>query len=144
MPDPTLLLQPIAGLFLLTFIVWLFMYYKRLSYIHHHKINAQALMKPEDVNALLPDEVNLASNNLKNLFEMPVIFYALCGFLMVCHQVDIVDVILAWAFLLCRVLHSVIHCQKDHSTVLRFGVYVVSSVVLWVMVLKFCWWVFLG
>lgn len=36
-----------------------------------------------DQYLILPASVNHASNNLKNLFELPVVFYALCAVLLV-------------------------------------------------------------
>ncbi len=66
-----------------------------------------------DQYLILPASVNHASNNLKNLFELPVVFYALCAVLLVSQSVDAVYLYCAWAFVGLRVLHSLIHCTVN-------------------------------
>jgi len=69
-----LLIQPIIALMLLTMIVWLYMYYLRISYTLNNNISAQDLSSPEQCHLVLPDFINQPSNNLKNLFEAPLFF----------------------------------------------------------------------
>ena len=87
-----LLIQPVISLMLLTMCVWLYMYYLRISYTLKNNINAQRLASPEECTAVLPDFINQPSNNLKNLFEAPVIFYVICLLVIITNQVDIVFV----------------------------------------------------
>jgi hypothetical protein len=62
-----------------------------------------------------------------------VVFYALCLLLYVTAMADTIDVVAAWGFLLFRVLHSAIQCTFNR-VMLRFGVYMVSALILWFMV----------
>ena len=113
----------------LTLMVWLFMYYKRLSYVTKHRILADELCTPEKVNSLLPESVNAPSNNLKNLFEMPVIFYVVIFIAATIPDHTIISNIAAWSFLFFRVIHSFIHCL-DGKVLPRFIVYILSTLSL--------------
>lgn len=111
------------------------MFVRRMSYIATQKLDAQDMKTPAGVESLIPDEVGASSHNLRNLFEVPVIFYAVCLYLMLVGQVDQIHVYCAWIFLIFRVLHSLIHCSYN-DVIHRFAVYIVSCVALWVMVLR--------
>ena len=139
--NQTLILQPVVALFLLTVLVWVFMYARRLSFILANNVDPQSLATPDQLNAGIPANINSASHNLKNLFELPVVFYALCAFLLLSQQVDEVYLYAAWAFSGLRVLHSLIHCTVNIVT-LRFAAYSLSSLALWFMVVRLAWSVF--
>lgn len=130
-----LLIQPVIALMLLTMLVWCYMYYLRISFTLKNKIDAQKLASPEQISAALPELVNQPSNNLKNLFEAPVIFYVTCILVTITNNVDTVFVYLAWAYVLLRIIHSLIHCTFN-NVMARFCVYFASSILLWIMVLK--------
>ncbi len=130
-----LIVEPVVSLFLLTGIVWVVMYIHRLSYMFAHKIDPQSVATPELMSASLPAHINFASNNLKNLFEMPVVFYAVCAFLLLTQRVDALFLNTAWAYVGLRALHSWIHCTVK-SVKLRFTAYFLSSLVLWFMVAR--------
>jgi len=129
------ILQPMFALILLTFVVWAVMYVQRFRFIIANKIPPQSAASPEMLNATLPEHINRPSNNLKNLFELPVIFYALCLALFAMQQADALFINLAWAFVLLRAAHSAIHCSVN-IVPLRFTAYLFSSIVLWVMALR--------
>ncbi len=129
------LMQPFFGMMLLTLLVWVLMYVRRLSFLQREGLDAQAFVTPEKITALVPDNTNATSNNLKNLFEMPVIFYALCLYLESHQLVDGIYVMLAYGFLIFRVFHSAIHCTYNR-VMHRFGCYLLSSVLLWGMLLR--------
>ncbi|MDN0077590.1 MAPEG family protein [Crenobacter sp. SG2303] len=129
------LLYPVLSLMLLTLLVWVYMYALRLRYLVTKRIPSQQIATPERINAMLPEHINRPSNNLKNLFELPVIFYATCSLLLALHHADAVFVQLAWAYVALRALHSAIQCTINHVP-LRFTAYLASSIVLWAMVIR--------
>ncbi|MGS2719417.1 MAPEG family protein [Paraglaciecola aestuariivivens] len=133
-----LLIQPVVVMMLLTMCVWCYMYYLRIGYSIKNKIHSQKLATPEKCNLLLPEAVNQPSNNLKNLFEMPVIFYVVSILFVISDKVDMPTVYLAWAYVMLRFVHSLIHCVLNH-VLGRFVSYFMSSIVLWVMVCKFAY-----
>ncbi|TAH45195.1 MAG: hypothetical protein E6Q43_01200 [Dokdonella sp.] len=128
------LVQPLLALMLLTLLVWLVMYVRRIGYMRANRISAQQLSTP-DKRSLLSEPVNRPSNNLINLFEMPVLFYALCLLLMASNQVDALYVQLAWAFVGLRALHSLIQCTVN-IVIWRFVAYLLSSLVLAAMIIR--------
>jgi hypothetical protein len=131
----TAIFGPFLAMLLLTFAVWLLMYIRRLGFIRANKIEAQELTTPQRAAALIPEPVSYPAYNLQNLFELPVVFYAVCIYLYVVEQVDAVHVYAAWLFFGGRVVHSVIHCTRN-VVMLRFLAYLVSAVALWFIVVR--------
>jgi hypothetical protein len=134
MPSTELAL-PMLGMMILTLLVWVFMFIRRISYAQSNKIDIEDFKTPADVQALIPDAESAPGNNLKNLFELPILFYAICLYLTVTLQVDSLYVNCAWAFLVLRVLHSLIHCTYN-KVAHRFAVYMLSGIALWIMVVR--------
>jgi hypothetical protein len=125
-------LQPVLAMFFLTFTVWLVMYIQRFRYMAANKIKPQRIATPEAVATLLPEWVNRPSDNLKNLFEMPVLFYALCGILISMQTNDETLIIMAWVYVGLRAVHSLVHCTINIVS-LRFIAYLLSSLTLFGM-----------
>jgi hypothetical protein len=130
-----LILQPMLGMMILTAIVWFFMYAKRIPAMKRARVPAQTYTTPEKAIELLPDSVNYPAYNLKNLFELPVLFYALCLVLYVTATVDLTYVVSAWVFFVIRVLHSFVHCTSN-VVMLRFYLYCISALALWFMLVR--------
>lgn len=123
------ILEPALAMVVLTFVVWVVMYVLRLGFISTKKLDVQLLSSPEKMSAALPERVNNAANNLKNLFEVPVLFYVLCFYIAVAGISSEILVTLAWTYVSLRALHSLVHCSVN-IVKLRFTFYFVSCVVL--------------
>lgn len=128
------ILTPMIAMMLLTFAVWLYMFWLRISSMQSMKINAEKL-KHRKGKEILGDDINAPSENLQNLFELPVLFYAVCITLFVTQKVDPLYLNLAYAFVVFRVFHSLIHCSYN-QVMHRFGVYMLSSVALFTMIIR--------
>lgn len=130
----TTLYAPMLSLMLLTMVVWFWLYVKRIGYMQAHKIEPQSLFSRVRLLEILPDDVQAPANNLNNLFELPIVFYALC--LINSQQANVSNdlVSLAWAYVVLRVIHSLIHCTYN-KVMHRFAVYSSSSLVLWAMLM---------
>ena len=129
------ILLPFFGVMLLTLVVWIYMYIRRTSYLLRERIDLRTVDTPEKAATVVPGTVSLASHNLKNLFELPVIFYAVCLYLFVSDSVDGIYLAAAWWFFAFRVVHSLIHCgynKVEH----RFAAYMLAAIGLWVMVIR--------
>ncbi|KAJ3314416.1 hypothetical protein HDV04_000378 [Boothiomyces sp. JEL0838] len=73
-----------------------------------------------------------SSENLKNLFEVPVLFYALVPIILHYNvQSDLLET-LAWTFVGLRTAHSAIQCFWNQGEYIRyrFGVYFTSCFAL--------------
>ena len=129
---PANILNPLVAMMVLTFVVWVFMYVRRLGYMVRHGVDPQEVNTPQKMALRLPESAEAPSNNLKNLFELPVLFYVICLTLLHLGWVSPTDVTAAWLFVGLRATHSLVHCTVNLVKV-RFVFYLLSSLVLWFM-----------
>jgi hypothetical protein len=139
--DQSIIFKPFAAMLLLTLAVWLFMYARRLTSMYVQKLDPQKFTTPDKVSAALPEAVQYAAYNLRNLSELPILFYALCLALYANNAVDATYIELAWAFVGFRALHSLVHCTVNLVKI-RFTFYLFASLALWAMVVRFALSVF--
>jgi hypothetical protein len=130
------ILLPLLVQVALTFAVWIYMYAWRIPEIKRKEIAPHRLKDRAAAHELLPDSAN-ASNNLKNLFELPILFYTAILLSLVLMIQDPLLVRLAWGFVLLRIVHSVVHCTYNNVHH-RFAAYAISSLFLLFM------WIRLG
>ena len=126
--------SPVFALIFLTWAVWFYMYAKRIPFINGLSIEPDQLT-PAELIRLSPPAVSNPSDNFKNLFEVPVIFYVLATYLYLTNQVDTLYLWGAWVFVVLRFLHSVVHCTFN-KVMLRFVLYALSSVTLLLMLVR--------
>jgi hypothetical protein len=130
--NPEAIFLPMLATMTLTAIVWLYMYARRIPAMRRARVSVQTYTTPDKVTEHLPEDVNYAANNLKNLFEVPILFYGLCLYLFVSASVDAAYVVAAWLFFLLRAFHSIVHCTRN-IVILRFYLYASSALALWFM-----------
>ena len=130
----TAIFGPVFATMLLTLVVWIYMYVKRIGFIRSLNITPGEL-SPARLAELSPPAVANPSDNLKNLFEIPVLFYALALYLFVTNQVDGAYVTAGWIFVAFRALHSAVHCTIN-VVMLRFYLYLISTIAVWYMALR--------
>ena len=126
----TAIILPAIALVALTAIVWVRLYVDRIGEIRQRRINPQSLATSASAGQAL--QRVQASDNFKNLFEVPVLFYALCAVLVSAQQVSTFFVIGAWVYVALRYIHSFIHVTYNR-VIHRFAVYVLSTVILFVL-----------
>jgi hypothetical protein len=124
------LLYPTLALVLLTFMVLGLLGFLRLRAITARKYPRGyfKLMKVPE-GAELPRRTEAVSRNLINLFETPVLFYALVPLAVVFGVYDAVSIGLLWTFVAFRYLHTAIHVTSNKIP-LRFSAYAVASAAL--------------
>lgn len=83
-----------------------------------------------------PEEIAVASRHLINLFETPVLFYVAGILIYVTGQASWPLLLLAWAFVVIRCVHTAVHLTSNRVRV-RFRVFLIS-----VLVLALLWIVF--
>ena len=128
--EQTAIFGPFFATMFLTLVVWVYMYIRRIAFISGNKLSPKDLAVPGALAQLSPPEVSNPSDNFKNLFEIPVLFYAVALYLFVMHQVDAVSVNAAWLFVAFRALHSAVHCTFN-LVMLRFYLYLFSTLAVW-------------
>lgn len=61
-----------------------------------------------------PDDVKQINNNIRNQFELPVLFYVLCTMLWALHAVHWLALIAAAVFVVSRIVHVYIHIGSNY------------------------------
>jgi len=147
------LLQPIIALNLWTFLMEGWMYLTRIpalnAAISSGKLDASPNMTVASMNAAIPAHIRWKADNYNHLLEQPMQFYAVAGVLVAVElakanggsagvgggDVDWVQVQLAWAYVAVRVVHSLVQAMTNIIMV-RFSLFVMSSVVLFGMTVR--------
>ncbi len=125
---------PLAAMMLLTAMVMALMLCERVAEMKERRIHPQKVASSTQMAAVLQN--TRAADNYKNLFEMPVLFYALCLALLATQMGSPLYLAGAWAYVLLRCLHSFIHIGYN-KVMHRFQVFALSSTLLLVMWLAF-------
>ncbi|MEL7049827.1 MAG: MAPEG family protein [Pseudomonadota bacterium] len=123
----TLILLPVFGQVFLTFLVLILLGIARQASL------AAKGRSIEDI-ALSGDDVwdehaLKRSNNFKNQFELPVLFYAVCAFALITRMVDIAFLCLAFGFFFSRIVQTYVHLTFNRVSI-RGGAYIIGFVCL--------------
>ena len=81
------------------------------------------------------DQATKRANNFKNQFEIPILFYAVVAFALITKGADSVMIVLAWLFVLSRLVHAAVHVGPNKIT-WRAPIYVFGVAVIMVMWIK--------
>lgn len=131
--EPTSILQPVIVLGLWTSIMCIWMYVTRIPAMSKAGIDPQAAKHVKDIS--LPSNIAQIADNYNHLFEQPTLFYAITLAIAVLGHGDETHVQLAWAFVILRVIHSLIHATIN-IVLIRFSVFALSWVALMVMIIR--------
>ena len=126
------LIGALLALVILTAIVGARLLFSRVQESRQKRIHPQAIATSVKMAARL--ENVQAADNFRNLFEVPVLFYALGAVALATQQTPGWLVVGAWAFVGLRVVHSFIHCTYN-KVVHRLAAFLLSFmllVALWV------------
>ena len=129
------ILWPTFALVLLIFVVTVVLATQRMRHVRNTPPTRETFTSNATA-ARYFEPVQLPADNLANLFEMPVLFFAIVPLLMGTQQAGIVQVALAWLFVILRAAHSWIHLSVRNVRA-RFQVYVASVAVLAAMWIGF-------
>jgi hypothetical protein len=121
---------PCGALVGVTALVWLKLYADRFGEMRAKRIAPQSLGTARAAAREL--ERTQASDNFRNLFEAPVLFYVLCVALVLNGGSSAGFVSSAWLYVGLRALHSLIHVTYNR-VVHRFLVYAASTLLLFGM-----------
>jgi hypothetical protein len=122
------LFWPMVAMAGLTFLVWLRMFQTRVGEMKRRRIHPQSVAQSAQMAQMVED--SRAADNFRNLFELPVLFYAAMLLSLQAGIDSVAMQALAWAFVSLRFLHSYIHCTYNR-VMDRFKAYVLSGFVLW-------------
>jgi hypothetical protein len=132
---PFAILWPTFALVALIVIVWFWLTIERGRHIKSNPPTGEDFATGEAALRYFTP-VEMPANNFRNLFEMPVLYFAIVPLLMITHQANHVQVALAWVFVLLRVIHSFIHIVV-RKVQLRAPIYWLGSAALMAMWIGF-------
>jgi hypothetical protein len=122
-------LLPLFVELLLTFGVMFGMMYFRTSTL------SRGETRFEDISLREPNWPRRATQfgyAFANQFELPVLFYVLTILVIITHHADLLFVLLAWIFVLMRVLQAVVHVTNNNVR-MRGAYYSVGALILFIM-----------
>jgi hypothetical protein len=115
----------------LTFGLWFWMAYYRVTLIRRREVHPRdvALREPN-----WPRHVLQVNNAAHNQLETPVLFYVLTSLAIISRHADLLFVVLAWIYVLCRLLHAYVHVTSNRISVRGplFGMSLLTLFVMWV------------
>ena len=130
------ILQPVVALAAWTMVMWLWMYATRIPAMSKAKVDPDRLANDPDMtlDKLLPPQVSWKAHNYNHLHEAPTVFYAIAILLAIIGQGDGFNAALGWAYVGLRVVHSLVQVTAN-KVIVRFSVFVLSSLVLIALIL---------
>ena len=82
-----------------------------------------------------PKDCLIANNAFLNQFEIPVLFYVLTILALVTKQDDLLFVVMAWIFVIARILQAGVFVTSNHVPTrgLFFGIGVLVLTIMWII-----------
>ncbi len=109
----------------LTFIVTGLLYFARIPLIMRREVRMKDIALDK---SNWPDRSRLVANAFENQFEMPVLFFV-AVLLALYFGATLIEVALAWLFVVSRYVHASIHLTSNHVA-RRFFAYATGVVIL--------------
>lgn len=128
-PSSSPILLPIAVLVLwsLTMLGWLAL--TRLPTMSRLRMHPQKYPRTQDLGSALPPDVQWKADNYNHLMEQPTLFYAVALSLAMIGAGGGINLMLAWAYVGLRVVHSLVHATVN-KVMLRFTLFLLSTALL--------------
>lgn len=123
------ILAPIVTLVAWSMIMWTWMYATRLPAMFKAKMKSDPYAPRGEQMNQLPANVRWKADNYNHLMEQPTIFYAIALTLALMDAGSGVNLMLAWAYVGLRVVHSLVQAIINKIE-LRFVIFVLSSLAL--------------
>ena len=100
--------------------------------------NAEPGGRGSDLEGVIPDKVNWKSHNYTHLMEQPTLFYATVVILALANAGHGLNLYLAWAYVIIRIVHSIWQATVNLVKV-RFLLFLVSTICLLIMAINAVW-----
>ena len=140
---PSAILAPVIALVLWTFVMGVWLYATRIPALQKRRIIYDPQRPSEEFHAQLPAEVRWKADNHNNLLEQPTLFYAVALTLALLDAGSGLNAGLAWAYVVLRIAHSLVHALIN-KVLIRFALFAVASLILLLMTIRAAWIVFLA
>jgi len=131
MPVSTAIFWPVIVQVFLTFAIYLLMMKRRFGAVRSGMAKAHDYKIP----IIEPAPSATVARSLINQFELPVLFYVVCIALYVTAGAGMPVLVLAWIFVVSRLLHAFVHVTSNRLMFRQrlFSVGVIAVVALWTL-----------
>lgn len=125
------ILAPAVALVLWTLLVLAGLALTRLPAMRKAGIDLGTLVgnRGSSLEGVVPDRVNWVAHNYEHLVEQPTLFYAIVCILALQGEGDGMNLMLAWAYVILRVVHTIVQTTWNRVSV-RFAVFSAGTAVL--------------
>jgi hypothetical protein len=130
------ILQPVVALAIWTMVMWVWMYATRIPAMNAAKLSDHEMSRltGAKLDEVLPPQVQWKAYNYNHLHEAPTVFYATAIVIAITGTGDGFNYWLGWAYVALRVAHSLVQATVN-KVMLRFILFVISSLVLMALIL---------
>ncbi len=135
MPLASEILAPVVALLLWTCVMWAWMYVTRIPAIQKSGMAMDSEAPAGTQMAQLPAKVRWKADNYNHLHEQPTLFYAVCLTLALLGEGSGLNLTLAWAYVILRVVHSLFQSLVNKIEV-RFAIFSLTSLVLIALIVR--------
>jgi hypothetical protein len=135
MPTNAEFLAPVLTLVCWTLVMWIWMYATRIPAMQQAGIDPQEAAYPGTWSHRLRPGVRSVADNYNHLHEQPTTFYALMFLAALTGGADSVSLGLGWAYVILRVLHSLVQATFNR-VIVRFGIFATSTLVLMALAVR--------
>jgi hypothetical protein len=127
-PLTSSLLTPMLALIVWSLVMLAWAYAVRIPAIRKAGIDPAKAGEPTSLDAL-PLKVRQVAYNYNHLMEQPTIFYALVVYSYLAGQQNPPNLILAWAYVAIRIVHSLVQATVN-VVLVRFAIFITGTLVL--------------
>jgi len=126
------IILPVITLVTWSMMMWVWMYATRIPAMSVAKMKLDPNAARGHQMSTLPPNVRWKADNYTHLMEQPTLFYALAISLAVIGEGSGVNLILAWAYVVLRVIHSLVQATINKIE-FRFLLFALSNVPLFAL-----------
>ena len=130
--DAGAILLPVFVVAALTVVMMVLMVSTRIPAMTAAGIDAQDAKRTAALVGRLPERIQFIADNYNHLFEQPTVFYAVAISIAVLGHADALHVQCAWAFAICRILHSIVHVTAN-IVLVRFTLFLGAWIAVAIM-----------
>jgi hypothetical protein len=127
------ILAPLFVMVALTFVLLVWMAAVRVAAVRRREVRVKEIALGQPA---WPPRVQQISNCFHNQLQLPVLFYVLTILALFLRKADLLFVVMAWIFVLLRIVHAAIFVTTNHVG-RRFQAFAAGAVVLLLMWLLF-------
>lgn len=129
MPTNTEIIAPIVVLVAWSLVMWTWMLAIRVPYLAKAGGKMDGSIPQAELVAKLPSRIRWVGENYNHIMEQPTVFYAIVFAVYLLGIGDGINVTLAWAYVVLRIIHSLVQSLINVIPI-RFLIFILSNIPL--------------